>query len=89
MHVSLFYLQEIKNNHKLVCRYRTRNNPLLLMMPAKEEDVFLDPWIVMYHDVMSDSEINAVKGLATPKVLLVAMCLKYKAPISGKSKFDE
>ncbi|XP_046362969.1 prolyl 4-hydroxylase subunit alpha-1-like isoform X2 [Haliotis rufescens] len=61
-------IMEIKNTHKLACRYRTRNNPLLLMMPAKEEDVFLDPWIVMYHDVMSDSEINAVKGLATPKL---------------------
>ncbi|XP_067670893.1 prolyl 4-hydroxylase subunit alpha-1-like isoform X2 [Haliotis asinina] len=61
-------IMEIKDVHKLACRYHTRNNPLLILMPAKEEDVFLDPWIVMYHDVMSDSEINAIKSIATPKL---------------------
>ena len=45
-----------------------KNNPRLLLKPAKEEEVYLNPWIVIYHDVVSDKEIETIKKIATPKV---------------------
>ncbi|KAK3090445.1 hypothetical protein FSP39_011937 [Pinctada imbricata] len=57
-----------KDKHRLVCRYHNNNNPSLLIQPIKQEEIFLDPWIVMYYDVMSDSEIKVIKELATPKL---------------------
>ncbi|CAL1543171.1 unnamed protein product [Lymnaea stagnalis] len=58
----------VKNAHKLTCRYLTNNHPLLLLQPAKEETVHFDPWVVIYHDVMSDEEIKQIKHLATPRL---------------------
>lgn len=59
---------DYKLKHKLKCRYVNKNNPILLLQPAKEEDVYLDPWIVVYHDVLSDYEIETIKKLATPRL---------------------
>ena len=35
--------------------------------PVKEEEVFLKPRIVVYHDFLSDPEVETVKRLATPR----------------------
>ena len=61
-------MQKIRNAHKLKCRYVHNNHPLLVVGPIKEEELHLDPWIVMYHDVVTDSEIKDIKMLATPRV---------------------
>lgn len=37
-------------------------------MPYKEEVVSLEPKISIFYEVMSDREIDAVKGAATPRV---------------------
>lgn len=57
---------DYKLKHKLKCRYVHNNNPRLLLKPAKEEEVYLNPWIVIYHDVVSDKEIDTIKRIATP-----------------------
>ncbi len=56
---------------KLKCRYVTNNVPFLKIAPLKLEEAYLDPYIVVYHDVMYDNEIETIKKLAKPKVLLV------------------
>ncbi|RUS89704.1 hypothetical protein EGW08_002522 [Elysia chlorotica] len=58
----------IKDAHRLTCRYVTNGHPLLILQPAKEEEMHLDPWIVVYHDIMSDAEIRQIKRLATPRL---------------------
>ncbi|PVD38058.1 hypothetical protein C0Q70_00668 [Pomacea canaliculata] len=60
--------QKIKDEHKLKCRYIHNNHPLLILSPVKLEEMHLDPWIVLIHDIISDSEINDIKILATPKL---------------------
>jgi hypothetical protein len=35
--------------------------------PVKEEEVYLKPRIVVYHDFLSDPEVETVKRLATPR----------------------
>lgn len=52
---------------KLMCRYYFGKHLYLLIGPVKEEEVYLDPRIVLYHDIVSDNEIATIKELATPR----------------------
>lgn len=56
-----------KRLSKLKCRY-LNNSPLLLIGPIKEEQVFDDPAIWQYHDVITEKQLNIMKTLAYPKV---------------------
>jgi prolyl 4-hydroxylase len=53
---------------QLSCRYVDNNVPFLKIAPLKLEEKYPDPWIVVYHDVMYDSEIETIKRLAQPKL---------------------
>ncbi|XP_022243855.1 prolyl 4-hydroxylase subunit alpha-1-like [Limulus polyphemus] len=63
---------------KLKCHYYTNNHPYYLLQPVKEEEAFLRPRIVMYHNILSDKEIEVVKTLATP-LLKRATVQNYKS----------
>jgi prolyl 4-hydroxylase len=58
----------VANKDKLFCRYRTNNHPLLLLQPAKEEIVHFNPFVTIFHHVVSDEEIRQIKHLATPRL---------------------
>ena len=53
---------------RLCCRYVTNNVPFFFIQPLKMEEAFLNPLLVIYHDVVSDEEIETVKKLAHPRV---------------------
>ncbi|XP_033216387.1 prolyl 4-hydroxylase subunit alpha-2-like [Belonocnema kinseyi] len=53
---------------KLKCRYVEHSIPFLKIAPFKEEEVYLEPRIVVYHDVIHEDEIEAFKRLAKPKL---------------------
>jgi prolyl 4-hydroxylase len=50
---------------KLHCRYESRTD-FSKLAPLKLEEANLDPLIVVYHNVISDSEIRILKELAKP-----------------------
>jgi len=52
---------------KLVCRYSTGKHPYLLIGPIKEEEVYPDPRIVIFHDLITDAEIATIKDMAIPR----------------------
>jgi hypothetical protein len=52
----------------LRCRYVDRGIPFLKIAPFKEEEAYLDPRIVIYHDVIYDEEIETIKRMAQPRV---------------------
>ncbi|XP_050588502.1 prolyl 4-hydroxylase subunit alpha-1 isoform X1 [Bombus affinis] len=56
---------EIQKN--LVCRYVDRGIPFLKIAPFKEEEAYLDPRIVVYHNVIYDEEIETIKRMAQPR----------------------
>ncbi|CAH0714461.1 unnamed protein product, partial [Brenthis ino] len=56
---------EISN--KLKCRYLTENHPFLKLAPIKMEYMYLKPDIIIFHDVISDNEIEHIKDLAKPR----------------------
>lgn len=55
----------------LKCRYVDRGIPFLRIAPFKEEEAYLDPRIVIYHDVITDAEIDTIKRLAQPRVRII------------------
>jgi len=57
-----------KLESRLRCRYFTnKNHPFLILGPIQEEEAYLNPRLVVYHNVISDSEIETVKKLAQPR----------------------
>ncbi|NXN48604.1 P4HA3 hydroxylase, partial [Rynchops niger] len=50
----------------LGCSYETNGNPYLLLQPAKKEMVWIQPYVALYHDFISDDEAETIKGLAGP-----------------------
>jgi prolyl 4-hydroxylase len=53
---------------RLRCRYITNNVPYFFIQPIKMEEALMNPRIVIYHDVISDEEIDTLKKLAQPRV---------------------
>ncbi|XP_068081878.1 prolyl 4-hydroxylase subunit alpha-1-like [Anabrus simplex] len=53
---------------KLKCRYVDMDVPFLKLARLKEEEAYLKPRIVIYHDVIYDSEIETIKRLAQPRL---------------------
>ena len=51
----------------LKCRY-INYSPLLYIAPVKEELLFDDPPIWVYHDVITEKQIELMKILGAPKV---------------------
>lgn len=52
----------------LRCKYVTNNVPFLRLAPLKLEEAHLEPYIVIYHDVISDDEIATIQSMAKPRV---------------------
>lgn len=51
----------------LRCRRVTNGAAYRRLAPLKLEEVNLDPYIVVYHDVISDDEIEVVQQMAKPR----------------------
>lgn len=56
----------------LRCRYLTNKSKFLTIAPLKLEEVSLDPYVVIYHNVISDIEIDVIKSIAKQKVILIS-----------------
>ena len=59
--------QSQEERDKLFCYY-DNNRPEILLKPVKVEMINLDPNLSLFHDVVTDQEINHVIKLARPKV---------------------
>ncbi|XP_045468904.1 prolyl 4-hydroxylase subunit alpha-2-like [Harmonia axyridis] len=57
----------IEITSQLKCVYVNHGNPFLFLAPFKVEEAYFNPNIYIFHDVMSDDEIETVKRLATPR----------------------
>ncbi|KAM9080742.1 prolyl 4-hydroxylase subunit alpha-3 isoform 1-T1 [Megaptera novaeangliae] len=51
---------------RLYCSYETSSNPYLLLQPVRKEVIHLEPYVVLYHDFVSDTEAQKIRGLAEP-----------------------
>jgi prolyl 4-hydroxylase len=53
---------------QLKCRYVTNSSPFLTIGPLKLEEMNHKPYIVVYHDVLFDDEIELFQNMAKPRV---------------------
>lgn len=53
---------------QLKCRYVSNKSSFLKIAPLKLEEASLKPYIVVYHDVIYDREIELIKQMAKPRV---------------------
>ncbi|XP_034481512.1 prolyl 4-hydroxylase subunit alpha-1 [Drosophila innubila] len=53
-----------KKRTNLSCRYNFTTTPFLRLAPLKMEEINHDPYIVMYHNMISDREIEEMKRLS-------------------------
>ncbi|KAH8338895.1 hypothetical protein KR059_008623, partial [Drosophila kikkawai] len=53
---------EFQSKSRLTCSYNHTTTPFLRLAPLKMEEISRNPYIVMYHDVLYDSEIEVLKG---------------------------
>lgn len=58
----------IEITSKLHCYYTNNNKAFLKIAPFKVEVAYPEPKLLIYHDVMSDAEIETIKKLAQPRV---------------------
>jgi prolyl 4-hydroxylase len=56
-----------KTSSSLSCKY-VRYHPLLVIAPVKEELVYDNPPIRIYHDIITEKQIETLKALSLPKV---------------------
>lgn len=57
-----------KQTSQLRCMYVDNNIPFLKIAPFKVEEAHLKPRLVIYHQIISDEEIETIKKMATPRV---------------------
>ena len=57
-----------EDKQKLQCRYSTGVGKALLIGPMKEEEVYLNPRIVIYHDFLTPGEIETIMDMAKPRL---------------------
>ncbi|XP_037884685.1 LOW QUALITY PROTEIN: prolyl 4-hydroxylase subunit alpha-2-like [Glossina fuscipes] len=62
---------------KLYCVYNTNTSAFLRLAPLKMELLSLDPYMVLYHDVLTNNEITRIQRWATPH-LQRAMVYDYR-----------
>lgn len=55
-------------NPRLFCDYFTNGNPGLLLLPVRREVLSLQPYVVLYHNFITDAEAEDIKRLAQPGV---------------------
>lgn len=59
-----------RKTHPLTCRYVQQNSAYLMLAPLKMEMLSLEPLIQLYHDVLHDSEIEAVKNVTNHRTMV-------------------
>ena len=67
-----YYCYQTSAEEKNLKCYLTNNgHPLLLMQPVRVEVFHEKPFVAMFHNLMSDSEMELLKELAAPIVCVI------------------
>lgn len=53
---------------ELHCKYFHNDHPYMILQPSKLEVIHDKPYIVVFHDIMSDDEMQTVIELSAPRL---------------------
>ncbi|KAH8362970.1 hypothetical protein KR084_003835 [Drosophila pseudotakahashii] len=69
---------------RLHCRYNTTTSPFLILAPLKMEEISLDPYIVLYHDILPVKDIDQLIILAEPRLKASEVLKENDSTISNE-----
>ncbi|XP_017142454.1 prolyl 4-hydroxylase subunit alpha-2 [Drosophila miranda] len=72
-----------REERHLRCGYMTETHPFLLLAPLKAEELSHDPLLVLYHDVIYQSEIDAIRHLTTNRMARAMVTLTNQSTVSN------
>ena len=68
-----------KLDNLLKCQYATnQQNPFLVIGPIREELMSIDPFIAIYHDILTRNKSEQIKSLSVNKVIEKKLFLQTK-----------
>ena len=74
---------DLNRESKLICYFmNTRDRFYTRLMRIKIEEAYKNPYIIIYHDVLSDNEIDEIKKLALPLMSRATI----QNPVTGLSE---
>ncbi|KAH8384246.1 hypothetical protein KR200_009493 [Drosophila serrata] len=59
---------QVPSPSRLHCRYNSTTSPFLILAPLKMEEISLDPYIVVYHDILSVKQTEKIIRFGEPKM---------------------
>lgn len=68
IHIIIFLPKNPAKTKHLKCYLSDQGSAWLLLQPVKVEVFHSKPYVVMFHDLLSDKESNMIRKLAAPKV---------------------
>ncbi|KAH8363240.1 hypothetical protein KR084_007482 [Drosophila pseudotakahashii] len=72
-----------KQKRHLRCGYVTETHPFLWIAPLKVEELFQDPLLVLYHDVIYQSEIDVIKKLTENRLIRAKITSNNESVVSN------
>nr|XP_017000483.2 prolyl 4-hydroxylase subunit alpha-1 isoform X1 [Drosophila takahashii] len=67
----------------LRCGYVTETHPFLWIAPLKAEELFQDPLLVLYHDVIYQSEIDVIRKLTENRLIRATITSNNESVVSN------
>lgn len=67
----------------LRCGYLTETHPFLLLAPLKVEELSHDPLLLLYHEVIYQSEIDIIANLTRHKIVRATVTGKNSSEVSN------
>lgn len=61
-------MQEPEEEKRLICAYVRGNHPRFILSPNKVEVLSYDPAVVIYHNIITNKEIDYVKNVSKNNV---------------------
>ncbi|XP_017076211.1 prolyl 4-hydroxylase subunit alpha-2 [Drosophila eugracilis] len=72
-----------KEKRHLRCGYVTETHPFLWIAPLKAEELFQDPLLVLYHDVIYQSEIDVIRKLTNNRLVRATITGNNESVVSN------
>ncbi|KAG1660317.1 Prolyl 4-hydroxylase subunit alpha-2 [Nymphon striatum] len=66
---NVFSLQDPKYSKELICAYVRGSHPRFILSPNKVEILSFDPIVAMYHDIVTEKEMNYLKSVSKDKLI--------------------
>ncbi|KAH8281021.1 hypothetical protein KR054_006990, partial [Drosophila jambulina] len=76
----------VPNPSRLHCRYNSTTSPFLILAPLKMEEISLDPYITVYHDIFSEKKTEKIIRFGDPIMEPTYIYATGKGPVKNNGR---